>query len=225
MSLGVVKKFYLSKEWIELRRNLIIERGPICQRCKTIYTDTSKLIGHHTIELTPENVINPSISLNKELIEIICHDCHNIEHRRFGHNKRDVYIVYGAPLSGKKTLINQLSRTGDIIVDMDKIYECISWEPLYNKPNNLRFNVFAIRDKLIDMIKTRYGQWNDAYIIGGYPGKMEREQLARILKAELVFCEATKEECYKRLACDEGRNTRKHEWIGYIDKWFEEYTA
>ncbi|MDF2546132.1 MAG: hypothetical protein K0R93_1030 [Anaerosolibacter sp.] len=223
MSSGVLRQFYLSKAWIDLRSCIIVERGPVCEKCQKIFIDTSKLIGHHKEELTPENVHDVSISLNKELIEIICHECHNKEHRRFGHNKRSVYIVYGPPLSGKKTLVNQLMHHGDLIIDMDRIYECISGQPMYIKPNNLRFNVFAVRDKLIDMVKTRYGQWQDAYIIGGYPEKYERDKLADCLRAELIFCEVDKAECYRRLEADEGRKHRSLEWRGYIDKWFSEY--
>lgn len=224
MSYGIVRKFYLSEPWISLRSNLIIKRGPICERCKRNFIrNTSKLIGHHKIELNEKNVNDPMISLNEELIEIICHDCHNKEHKRFGYNKKSVYIVYGAPLSGKQTIVNQLSSSGDLILNIDKIYESISNQELYNKPNNLRFNVFAIRDKILDMIKTRYGQWNDAYIIGGYPCKIERERLAAELRAELVFCNTSKEECYRRLQVDEGRSYKTEEYVKYIDSWFEEY--
>lgn len=225
MSKGIVRQFYLSKEWTELRSNLIIERGPVCVRCKRLFTDTSKLIGHHIEELTEKNVHDFNISLNKDKIEIICHKCHNKEHRRFGYNKHKVYIVYGAPLSGKQTIVNQLSRHGDLILDLDKIYEAISGQEIYDKPNNLRFNVFAIRDKIIDMIKTRYGSWCDAYIIGGYAIKNEREKLANDLGAETIFCNTTKEECLRRLEVDDRRKYAKEEWSKYIEKWFDDYTA
>jgi hypothetical protein len=224
MSQGVVRQFYLSDLWKDLRFNIILERGPKCQRCKKVFEDTSKLTGHHTIELNEKNVHDVNISLNKQLIEIICHDCHNKEHRRFGYNSHKVYIVYGAPLSGKQTIVNQLSRYGDLILNIDKIYECISGQELYTKPNNLRFNVFAIRDKMIDMVRTRYGSWCDAYIIGGYPNKYEREKLAAELGAELIFCNATKEECFRRLEVDDKRKYIKDEWNKYIEKWFEDYT-
>jgi hypothetical protein len=224
MSQGILKQFYTSGPWVQLRDNLVIERKATCNRCKKIFADTSKLVGHHTVELTEKNLNDVNISLNKDLIEIICCYCHNKEHRRFGYNKKNVYIVYGAPLSGKAALVNQLSQHGDLILDIDKIYECISGQELYTKPNNLRFNVFGIRDKILDMIKTRFGNWCDAYIIGGYPHKYEREKLSNELRAELIFCDSTKEECFKRLDSDKQRCYNKGEWRGYIEKWFEEYT-
>jgi len=213
------KQLYTSKAWTNLRFNLIIERGPKCQRCGKVMIDTSKLIGHHKITLTPININDLNITLNKDNIELICFDCHNNDHRRFGNNQHNVYIIYGSPLSGKNTLVNQLSNYGDMVLDIDKLYECISNQPLYDKPNNLRFNVFAIRDKIIDMIKTRYGDWYDCYIIGGYPNKQERERIVRDLGAELIYVESTKEECYQRVV-DSGKSK---EWYKYIDKWWSEF--
>ncbi|MHC1749462.1 MAG: HNH endonuclease [Cellulosilyticaceae bacterium] len=221
MAQEFAERVYASKEWRELRHNLIVERKPICQRCNTYYPDTSKLIGHHKIELNEINVNDPNIVFNPDNIEIICSDCHNKEHRRFnGKSARRVYIVYGPPLSGKHTLVNQLATYGDLILDIDSIYQCLGGQTRYNNPSNLRFNMFGIRDKILDMVRTRYGEWYDAYIIGGYPSKAERDRLQRELRAEIIYCEATKEDCYQRLK-DNGRGT---EWGKYIDKWFEEYS-
>lgn len=220
MAQDFAKKLYCSKVWQDFRFNLILERGPKCQRCGKIMLDTSKLIGHHKIILTAQNINDPNITLNKKNVELICFDCHNKEHRRYG-SRHNVYIVYGSPLSGKTTLVNQLASFGDMILDIDKLYECISGQALYDKPNNLRFNVFALRDKMLDMIKTRYGDWYDAYVIGGYPNKHERGRLAKELGAELIYVESTKEECYARAASDHNKKS----WEPYIGKWWSEFTA
>ena len=78
---------------------------------------------------------------------------------------------------------------------------------------------------LIDNIKTRYGKWNNAWVIGGYADKYKREKLAEDLGAELVFVEVSKDECLRRLEQDEDRRYRKDEWKKYIEKWFSEYVA
>lgn len=213
-----VHQFYCRKPWRDLSYSLKVKVNGQCNRCKETILDFSKLIGHHTVELNENNVDNPDIALNPELIEIICHDCHNKEHRRFG-NKKNVYIIYGSPLSGKNTLAKELMRYGDIALDIDEIWRAITLGDKYIKPNNVRFNVFALRDNLLDQIKTRYGQWYDCYIIGGYPDKYERERISKELGAELIYCESTKEECIKR-AIEDGR---PKEWIGYINDWWEKY--
>ncbi|MEG3040885.1 MAG: HNH endonuclease signature motif containing protein [Clostridium sp.] len=219
MSKGIVKQFYSTTAWIELRRNLIIDNKMTCDKCKEVFLDTSKLIGHHIKELTQDNINDTNITLNKENIEIICHECHNKEHRRFGYNKKKVYIVYGPPLSYTREVVYETSKYGDLIVDIDSLFQAVSGQPLYDKPDNIRFNVFRIRDNIIDQIKTRYGKWCDAYIVGGYANKGDRERLQKELNAELIFCNMTKEECYARVT----ETGKGKDWYGYIDKWFEEY--
>jgi len=213
------RQLYVSKAWRDLRFNLIVERGPVCQQCGKVMLDISKLIAHHRIALSPANINNLDVVLNKNNIHLICFLCHNAVHKRYGYNQHNVYIVYGSPLSGKNTLVNQLSIYGDMVLDIDKIYQRISGQALYDKPNNLRFNVFALRDKMIDMIRTRYGVWHDCYIVGGYPNKQERERLSRELGAELIFVESTKEECYQRVVA----SGKSNDWYKYIDKWWREY--
>lgn len=180
--------------------------------------DFSKLIGHHIIELNEENIDDVSITLNPDNIEIICHTCHNKEHRRFG-NKKNVYIIYGSPLSGKTTLVKELMRHGDIVLDLDSLWQAITMQDRYTKPSNVRFNVFKMRDDLLDQVKKRYGNWYDAYIIGGYPDKYERERLVDELGAELIYVESTKKECIERVESD----GRGRVWIEYIEDWWEKY--
>lgn len=211
-------QFYCSKAWRDLAISMKIAAGGKCQRCGKIIEDMSFLIGHHTIELDEDNVSNPEIALNPKLIEIICLDCHNKEHRRFG-NKQRVYIVWGSPLSGKTTTVRQMMQYGDLVLDMDALWQAITMQSEYKKPNNVRFNVFALRDAMMDQIRTRYGQWYDAYIIGGYPEKYERERLAQTMGAELIYCESTKEECLKRLAI----SGKPVVWAEYINDWWDKF--
>lgn len=211
-------KFYVSKPWRNLSYSLKIKAGGKCNRCNEFIMDSKYLIAHHKIELTEDNIDNVDISLNPNNIEIICHDCHNNEHRRFGNNK-NVYIIYGSPLSGKNTLVQELYKYGDIVLDIDEIWKAITLEDKYVKPNNVRFNVFKLRDELLDQIKTRYGNWYDAYIIMSLPDKYERERVAKELGAELIYCESTKEECIDR-AIKDGRPSQ---WIKYINDWWEKY--
>lgn len=218
-----IHQFYTSKPWRDLAYNLKIAAGGKCNRCdfQVINQEDFKyLIGHHKVELDEVNIDDPSIALNPELIEIICHSCHNKEHRRFG-NKKNVYIVYGSPLSGKSTMVRELMQYGDLVLDLDEIWKAVSFQDEYVKPNNLRFNVFKVRDDILDQVKTRYGNWYDCYIIGGYPDKYERQRLADTLGAELIYCESTKEECTERAMED----NRPEQWIKYIEDWFDRYNG
>jgi hypothetical protein len=222
-----LKSFYDSAAWRNFRLQLINERHNKCEKCNRYIPHSKDIIGHHKVELTPENVKDHSISLNPDLIEIICFECHNKEHKRFGFNMKKtkaVYLVYGPPLSGKTSFVKEHMSRGDLIVDIDKLYEAVTLLPCYDKPDALFRNVIGIHNQLIDNIKTRYGKWNNAWIIGGYADKYKRDRLANETGAEVIFMNLPKEECLKRLEQDTDRRDWKAEWKQYIEKWFEEYT-
>lgn len=217
------KKFYNSKEWRTLRARLVVEANFRCAHCGEDYLkNSSLLVGHHMKELTPANVHDASIALNPANIEIICRRCHDKEHRRFefggGHN---VYIVYGAPCSGKNSYVNQVSQFGDLIVDMDAIYQAISGCNSHYHPNGLKKVAFAVRDTLIEQVRMRVGYWHDAYIVGGYPRKLQREQLAQKLCAELIFVETTREQA--KLNAQLSHGAQAQEWCGFVDNWFNAF--
>lgn len=217
--------FYTSKRWRDFRQVIISERKPICETCGQVIIDPKEIeVDHDPIELTVNNVNDANVALNPENVKIRCHDCHNKRHNRYGKTERSVYIVYGPPMAGKMIYVLGNMQRGDLIVDMDRLYTAVSLQGLYDKPDELIRNVFAIHDLLIDNIKTRYGKWRNAWVIGGYPEKYKREQLAEELGAELIYIEATKEECLERLAQDNDRKYRQPEYEGYINKWFERYT-
>ena len=216
------KKFYNSKEWRALRERLIVESNFRCAECGESYLKKSaQLIGHHIKELTPENIQDANIALNPANIKIICRRCHDKEHRRFefgGDHK--VYIVYGSPCSGKSTYVNQVRQRGDLIVDFNAIMKAVSGYE-FNPPNNLKKVAFVVRDTLLEQIRMRVGYWNDAYIIGGYPHKLQREQLADKLGAELIFIETTREQA--KLIALASKGTQGQEWCGFIDRWFDSF--
>ncbi len=220
------KKLYDSDKWQNLRMLLIIERGRKCERCGRRVMKSKELQAHHKIELTEKNVTDYNISMNPANIELICLACHNAEHNRFvRRTERGVYIVYGMPLAGKETYVLQNKGKHDIVVNIDRLFEAVTMLPAYDKPNDLLPNVRAVYNTLIDNIKTRYGKWHSAWIIGGFANKYQREKLAADLGAELIFIDTPKSVCLARLEKDEERRDRKEEYTRYIDKWCNEYMA
>lgn len=218
-------ELYHSKQWQRFANNLKTERVNrsgliICDCCGQPIIKKYDCIAHHKIELTPENVNDYTISFNPELIELIHFSCHNKKHARGKNNhenfKQNVYIVYGSPCSGKTTWVNSIATENDLILDVDRIWECVSACDRYHKPPRLKANVFGIRDCIIDQIKTRKGNWRNAYVIGGYPLATDRERLANMLRAELIFIDEDRETCIAR-ACND-------DWKEFVNNWFENYT-
>jgi len=215
--------FYHSREWERLVAQLRLDRqdadgNVICAHCGKPIVKMYDCIGHHTMFLTEENVNDINISLNPDLIQLVHHRCHNRIHDKLGYQNREVFLVWGSPLAGKTTFVEDTRSTGDMVVDIDNMWECVSGSR-YTKPNKLKSVVFGMRDYLMDCVKVRRGKWDKAYIIGGFPLISDRERILKEYGAREIFISTTKEECIARLdACDDGRD--KDAWRGYIEEWW-----
>lgn len=218
--------FYKSKQWEDFRLVVIAHRkkpdGYIyCEHCGKPILKDYDLIAHHKIELTEANVDDVSISLNEDNIELIHFKCHNKHHHRFGYQgqrtPQKVFIVYGPPCAGKTTWVKEVSTPDDLIVDIDRLYAAVRCESCdsYEKPNAVKNNVFAIRDTLLDNIKTRYGRWQNAYVIGGFPYRSERERMETKLNASSIYINTPKEICLERA------KLRPSEWERYVLDWYK----
>lgn len=218
--------FYRSDAWENLLEVLKMERvdedgNIICEYCGKPIVRAYDCIGHHKTELTEENYTDANISLNPDNIALVHHKCHNKIHNKLSYSNRQVFVVYGSPLSGKSSYVKEIAEEGDLIIDIDSIWECISGCERYTKPNRLKAVVFSVRDNLMECVKYRKGKWLNAYIIGGYPFKAERERLVNALGAREVYIDTSKEECLKRLYSNEDRNIEQ--WEKFIEDWWLQY--
>lgn len=223
-----LQNFYHSKTWTKFTKVIKAERvnpdgNIICDYCKKPIVHKYDCICHHNIQLNDMNVNNADISLNPNNISLVHHRCHNLIHCKFQRKDKKVYLVFGAPCSGKTTFVNNNMLKGDIVLDIDSIWEALSAQERYTKPYQIKQIVLRVRDLIIDSIKYRLGDWANAYIIGGYPLKSERERLIKELCAEEIFIDCTKEECMNRLRNSDKRDYR--EWSKYIDDWFNVYES
>lgn len=224
-----LSNFYKSDAWWNFLQVLKAERTNdkgliICEHCGMPIVKAYDCIGHHIEELTEENVNNAEISLNPANIMLVHHRCHNKIHNKLGnmaYSYRHVYIVYGPPLSGKRAWVMDSMNEGDLVIDIDAIWQAVSGCDRGIKPNRLKSVVFGVRDHLLESVKYRRGKWQNAYIIGGYPLISERERLSRELDAELIFIDITKGECMHRLYANDKLNII--EWTEYIEDWWRSY--
>lgn len=229
MSTPLLQAFYKSRKWENFIEGLRIERANpdgvvVCEHCGKPIIKKYDCIGHHITELTDDNVNDVMIALNPDNIQLVHFKCHNEIHKRFGYAGKQVqkvYIIYGAPCSGKSSFVSEVADKGDIILDIDKLWSAIRADKCseYEKPTELKQNIFALRDCLIDMIRVRRGRWDNAYIIGGYPLQGERERLAETVNADkIIFIDTPKDVCILRA------KTKTDEWKQYVEEWFARYT-
>lgn len=72
----------MSWPWIKCSRGYKKEKGGICERCAKKGLIVPGREVHHKIKLTPENINDPAIALNWDNLELLCKDCHLMEHER-----------------------------------------------------------------------------------------------------------------------------------------------
>lgn len=226
MPLDPIHAFYCRKDYLDLAQAYKIKSGGVCAKCGGVF-DISELRPHHKVELTLDNIDDVNVTLNPDNIEVLCHDCHNAAHKRFGYavGAKRVYLVYGSPCAGKTTYVNSVATRNDLIVDLDKIHRAICICGLYDKPDATKRVAFNVRDYLLDEVRTATPRrkWQDAYIIGTYPDRIDRDMFVQDYGAELVHIDTSKEECIKRAYQDIERSSIRDAVIGWINAYWERY--
>ena len=217
---------YQSKEFRSLRRELMHERADDngvlkCEYCGKPILKDYECIAHHEIEVTAVNLNNPEITLNPANLKLVHLKCHNEIHGRFGYSVKKVYLVHGAPCAGKNTFVNVNKSRGDLVIDIDLIWEALTGGEMYDKPDMLTSNVFGVYNELLSQIKMRVGNWRTAYIISAEPFKTKRDRLAAQIGAECIYIPCTKEKALQRLYNDDARINVRDKWTEYINNYFE----
>lgn len=236
-------QFYNSQDWANCKAQVTQERlkdGALyCEHCGKLIlksfnpnekNNKGAIVYHHKKHLTNQNVNDASIAINPENIAVLHWQCHNIVHGRFNGTavaiERKVYLITGAPLSGKTTFVRERLQEGDIVLDIDDIWQMLSGQPRYTKPNSIKPAVFAARDAIKEQIQKGGGSWRNAYIIQSLPLATDRKREAEKYKAhncEIVTMEASREECLNRLyAMPNGRDIKDYE--RFINNYFDDYT-
>ncbi len=235
-------QFYGSKEWEQCKAQVLQERlkdGTIyCEFCgqpilkgfnPQANNNKGAMVFHHKTYLTTLNVNDASISINPDNIAILHWRCHNEIHERFiGNNSRPekkVYIITGAPLSGKTSFVRERLGENDLILDIDDLWELVSGKPRYTKPNSLKPIIFQLRDDYKGMISRGAGTWRNAYVIESLPSPTDRNREAdryRAFNVEIITMDASEAECLERLHQNpNGRDIKLYE--GFIKDYFARF--
>jgi len=226
MAIDPIHAFYCRREWLQLAHACKIKSGGVCAGCGDVF-DLNDLRPHHKIELTLDNIDDANITLNPDNIEVLCHNCHNLKHARFGYkiSEKHVYIVYGSPFAGKTTYVETVATRNDLVVDLDKIHRAICICGLRDKPDATKQVAFRIRDLLFDEIRTATPRrrWQNAYIVGMFADRYDREEFVRDYGAELIHIATPKDECIKRACENITQKSLRDAAVGWIENFWERF--
>ena len=103
MAQPFAEKFYKSSKWRECRNAYATMRGHLCEQCLRRNVLSYGEIVHHKIELTADNINDPSITLNYNNLELLCRQCHaevhdkRKKHRRYFIGENGEVIIIDPP--------------------------------------------------------------------------------------------------------------------------------
>lgn len=73
-------EFYKSKAWKDCRAAYAQSVGGLCERCLREGKYVPGEIVHHKIHLDPVKILDPTIALNWDNLELVCRTCHAEAH-------------------------------------------------------------------------------------------------------------------------------------------------
>ena len=89
MAKDYAQRFYSSEAWNQCREGYRKSKGGLCEECLKQGVFTPGEIVHHKIQLTPENIHRPEISLDWSNLELVCRICHAKKH---GHHPKRYFV-------------------------------------------------------------------------------------------------------------------------------------
>lgn len=134
----------------------------------------------------------------------------------------NVFIISGAPASGKTTYVQNKRKQGDLVFDLDAICAALGGtSELYEDHKPYLDTAFRVRDVIYEQIENRTGKWHDAYVITASNDSNFVEALAERLNGTVIAMKATREQCIEQAKKDERRKANLDKQIEIINEWFD----
>lgn len=208
------REVYNSTRWRKLREQ-VLYGNPFCVRCMDVGLLEPATVCDHVIPIEQGGEI---WDINN--LQGLCKSCHNSKSGKEAHEKyTKIYVVHGAPCSGKTTKVKQAVRSGDLVIDIDKIFEALSFQDLYKKDKTLVGMVLDVRDFILFKLREP-NKIKRCWLITTANNQSKIDALTKGLNVvEQFHVIADKSTCEKYLQQD---GTRKDKYVhqSNIDRYF-----
>jgi 5-methylcytosine-specific restriction protein A len=224
-----VQKLY-DRKW-QTRRSQQLKDHPLCQDCLKYGRQTPAKEVHHEIVHKGNLVIfrtSPLLSLCKS-----CHSAHTKIEWSTGYYYPPrpimvmfpIFMVCGAPASGKSTYVQKNQEEGDIVFDLDAIVSQITGQELYSgRTDDILDLAVRIRNLRLLQLEGLPYQGQRVWFIAGAPTSKERNIWKNILKPKGTYLVMTDTDtCIRRIQEDPRRASIAGEQILAVKKWWEKF--
>jgi len=128
-----------------------------------------------------------------------------------------VSVVCGPPGAGKTTYVREHAQPGDLIIDLDALYQAIGNADLHQHPAALMPFACEARDALVHRLSRR-SDLRHAWVITTAPKKNERQRYTDA-GADVIVLDTPAEVCQQRTR----DRPSMAEWAQAIARWWTEY--
>jgi hypothetical protein len=208
---------------------MIMAREPLCADPWGEHADAGRVVIAEELDhIIPLRAGGRNIESN---LMPLCKSCHSrktaIEGRRqLRQAVIPTTIVGGAPGSGKTTFVEERARIGDLVVDVDRLYQALSGGlPWYDKPDCLLPFVCEARDAAIARLSREAEGVGHAWVITGEADRGKLAELRDTLGAEVAVLDTGPNECKKRISHDERRKNSAGKWYDLVDHWWSTWQS
>ena len=82
MAREFARQFYHSQAWKNCQAQYVKQAKGLCERCREKGLIVPGVIVHHKVHLTPDNILDPDVTLNADNLMLLCRDCHAEIHKK-----------------------------------------------------------------------------------------------------------------------------------------------
>lgn len=220
------KRHYNSERWRSSRLRFL-EHNPLCVSCQSAGKVTPAGVVDH---IQPHRG-NLDLFWDQGNWQALCKKCHDTktasETRAVPHFPRvekplcRVYVVAGAPGSGKSYLVERRKKPDALVIDQDIILAEMTGRPVHTQasPKELRLALIERNRRLAGLVDVP--REREVWFITTAPRWSDRRRWQEILGARLILLDTPPEVCLDRMRGRPGGV----EWYNVVNYWFSCYSA
>lgn len=215
------KSFYGGTRWQKVRK-AHLDLNPLCKNC----LDKGHIVqGRHVDHIIP--ITQGGEEYSDGNLQTLCIPCHNIKTKieSMGapkDNSSHIFIVHGAPCSGKNYRVKQLASLSDVIIDLDAIADSITFLPAYQRLPHHFSIALAMREAAMKNIVNSFKRQYKVFVLTTKDKESElRAMKQRLNTQSTIHVETGLSECLKHLSLCPDRKHRYDEYAQLIVDYFK----